>query len=811
MSCPMIEHVSSNPPMITCHAEGMVVQTEWTNSASNIKANINGNWEPLLTAARRCAFGIVEHPEGVVISVRFAPCLRKKDGLYTFELAADKETKISCPSLLAADIKSTDFPKAPLQQSEKPSGWMTPFSTPYPSLSPRSGQTGSQIPNFPQSQDLPSKPNQVPKGFDPSFFYSYFYPYSGSPETTHTKPLHILTPTNPANTQNAGADFHFPINQLPAFLPMWPPVTKSPPPKHEVDQYQFHLSPKLPLKTAEPPSSYPKGQEQGHPDQFSDTQTSPQTLSYPLYLEKLPEKPGKLHTLVSEKPQPEENLPLNLICTQQISASKLAGASQGQVSQPFYLLCTQLKLALNTASQQPHHKIPQGQEYHTFFLSCTQDTQASKPMSQPLYTESGQMYQSLYLLCTLLRQSSQPTGVTWPPQHEALQTYRYRAFFPYYVQLQPTSKPDVTQPPQPRTPQGQVYQQFSFYTQSKPTPKPAEPQQPATPQGQSFQQFFQFFTQPQPTLKPADITQPPLPNASPSQVYKHLLDYFYQLKQAHKPAVTPPPNPATPQGQAYQSLLDYLIQQNQTPKPDIQSPQPATPEDQIYQPIFHFHTPLKQTPKSAVTLPPLPATLQGQAHLPLLHYFSLKPTQKSNVTPPPKPATPQGQAYQPLLDYFTQLKSTSKPAVTQPLQPSTPRSQAYQHSFRFPTKSKLTSIPTVSEPSDLDIPQGPVNQPFSHLRKPELQLISKPSDPLPEPSHSQMYQLLHPYQLHTHPKPVKEPTLVPQPSQPAVLQGEAHQMCLYDQLLTESQIAKMPTDIILGKVLKDQRQWSKGN
>lgn len=39
---------------------------------------VNGKWEPLLTAAQRCAFGIVEHPEGVVISARFAPCLRKK-------------------------------------------------------------------------------------------------------------------------------------------------------------------------------------------------------------------------------------------------------------------------------------------------------------------------------------------------------------------------------------------------------------------------------------------------------------------------------------------------------------------------------------------------------------------------------------------------------------------------------------------------------------------------------------------------------------------------------------------------------------
>ncbi|MEQ2298021.1 hypothetical protein AMECASPLE_000880 [Ameca splendens] len=93
LSCPLMGHVPQNPPMVTCHAEGMVVKTDWPASASKIKANVNGNWESLLTAAHRCIFGIVEHPDGVVISVRYAPCLMKKDGMYTLELAADVETK----------------------------------------------------------------------------------------------------------------------------------------------------------------------------------------------------------------------------------------------------------------------------------------------------------------------------------------------------------------------------------------------------------------------------------------------------------------------------------------------------------------------------------------------------------------------------------------------------------------------------------------------------------------------------------------------------------------------------------------------
>lgn len=39
---------------------------------------VNGNWEPLMKASTRCGFGVVVHPEGVVVSVHYAPCLEKK-------------------------------------------------------------------------------------------------------------------------------------------------------------------------------------------------------------------------------------------------------------------------------------------------------------------------------------------------------------------------------------------------------------------------------------------------------------------------------------------------------------------------------------------------------------------------------------------------------------------------------------------------------------------------------------------------------------------------------------------------------------
>lgn len=39
---------------------------------------VNSNWEPLMRASHKCGFSVVVHPEGVVISVRYAPCLEKK-------------------------------------------------------------------------------------------------------------------------------------------------------------------------------------------------------------------------------------------------------------------------------------------------------------------------------------------------------------------------------------------------------------------------------------------------------------------------------------------------------------------------------------------------------------------------------------------------------------------------------------------------------------------------------------------------------------------------------------------------------------
>ncbi|XP_019733264.1 uncharacterized protein LOC109520470 [Hippocampus comes] len=109
MSCP-VTRPSSSPPMVTCHTEGMIVKTEWRVPLSRIKINVNGKWELINSVLHKCGIGVVDHGEGVVLSVNYGACVEKKDGMYTFELAGEGTTKISCPSMAPGLSEPTTSP-----------------------------------------------------------------------------------------------------------------------------------------------------------------------------------------------------------------------------------------------------------------------------------------------------------------------------------------------------------------------------------------------------------------------------------------------------------------------------------------------------------------------------------------------------------------------------------------------------------------------------------------------------------------------------------------------------------------------------
>ncbi|XP_054594668.1 uncharacterized protein [Nothobranchius furzeri] len=797
MSCPLFEYQTPNPPMVTCHTEGMVVKTEWTSAASDIKAKVNGKWEPLLVAAQRCSFGLVEHPEGLVISVRYQPCLGKQDGLYTLELATDGETKISCPSLLAAQLEPTEsLAKDSTLQSEKPNPVL--FSPP--------DQNGFQVPRSPKNSGISSQQNWVPKEADQfpyTFFSSLMYPRLTFQEATPTKQPALPTPTQSASTQATGENFnYFPFyeSHLTRISPTWSPVSKSPPAKNEdpLLSYPFSLPPRFSSKPEQPPSG-PMSREPQPPNLFYYPQVPPQAYFYPLYLEKLPEDHGQLDPAVSGEPQGED-LPFHLICTQEKPASKPTGASQQQAHQPLYLGCIQLKPAPEqTASQRLFPET-----LRQSFLICNRQTASKSTVSQSSNSESfqDQVYLPFYLMCTQWNQPLQFSSATQPGQSEVSQSHLYQAFFPFYTQLPLGDKPaGVTGPPQPLTRQSQDYQTvFPIYTQPTSTQKPAltQPPQPMAPQSLFYQQVFPFYTQPKPDPKPAHANQPPQPASPSNNVYQPVLPFYNQPNPTGKPAeVTLAPQPTTRPSKEYQLFFPFYTKPKSDPKPAVtQPPPPATPEGQVYEPFPDIYAQLKPLSKPFSTQPTLTGSYLRGANQPFIPFYSQQGTTPADN----QPSTPQGQVYQPFFNFYTLPEPTPKPTVTWPTWLPAPESQLNQQIFSSFSKPNPALKPAASQPSQPEVTQGPAYQQFYNMKKPEQP--SKPSEPQQNKvTPSQTHQPLYPNQPYLEPKPAPGSTAVPRLLQSDTLPGQAHQqMCLYTQPLTESQLANMPTKTIQGKV-----------
>ncbi|XP_056912809.1 proline-rich protein 36-like [Takifugu flavidus] len=153
MLCPQVRPCLSNPPMVACYAEGMVVKMDWP--LSDIKVNVSGDWERLMTASQRCGFGIVEHSEGVVVSVDYRFCLQKKDGMYKLELFGDGKSIISCPLMSEGQPEWTgEIFSLPEQKPGTPQGpgypMVYPTYPPWPEPKPAVQKPGTpQGPGYP--------------------------------------------------------------------------------------------------------------------------------------------------------------------------------------------------------------------------------------------------------------------------------------------------------------------------------------------------------------------------------------------------------------------------------------------------------------------------------------------------------------------------------------------------------------------------------------------------------------------------------------------------------------------------------------
>ncbi|XP_030607397.1 titin-like [Archocentrus centrarchus] len=424
MTCPLMSPLSLNPPVVTCNTEGMLIKTEWTLPVSNIKVKLNGNWQPLSTASNRCGFSTVEHPEGVVISARYTPCMEKKDGLYTLEVAGDGETAISCPSEVPAQPEYTENPaKNPEWQSETPSEGVYPPSflrDPHQALKPAKVEA-PQLPGLPQNSNIP---NKEPEGPDHPFYPTFFYPYSANPVNTPAVPA--VNPRRASSSVIQTAK----DKRWQNFFPFYsqPPAPKTvptqPPTKPPGTEFEEHMLPSLFQKPVFPPASQPESVEKKPLHQFS---FFPQiNEAHPAY-QKLPEKP--------EAPQPE---------------------AQVQVSHPLFFYPQlkpeiQLDTKPSTVPQPPQPEAPPYQLQQQMYL-CPESQMAMDPNAAlALGTET--LLEEVYKLCqpsekttgtndetdAIEKQSTQP-----PHRHPQGQMDHLSNQLYYPQQLQPVTFPSTT-------------------------------------------------------------------------------------------------------------------------------------------------------------------------------------------------------------------------------------------------------------------------------------------------------------------------------------------------------------------------------
>ncbi|XP_042285497.1 titin-like isoform X2 [Thunnus maccoyii] len=854
MSCPLMRQSSPNPPMVTCHAEGMVVKMEWATSVDKIKVKLYGSWEPLMRESPRCGFSVVVHPEGVVISVRYAPCVEKKDGMYTIELAGDGETKISCPALSPAQPGPTKSPiKGPQQQTEIPGKGVYPSNQSHNLPSTRApDQTLKnpvqtvvpQVPGIPQNPEVPNqKQNQGPKDVVqpqlPYFYPNFFYPQPANPENRPTVQPNPTPVTKKKESQQT----------IPAKLPVTPEGQV--PQLISLPFYPWPAKPEVPVKETPvlPRATQPPNSQVEQP-----------FYPYPFYVMPNPDVAPAHRTEL--KPTP--------------TSPPVTQTTQGQRKQPFYPL--------------PFYPQP---------------AKPDNPPTQPPVTKHFLPYPS-----------NPPSGPTQKPveppasQSEAPQGQVHQTSYPYPLYpvpvpenqpaTKPTTAPEPPKPPQPEDPQGQVHQPlypYPFYPvpvpenqpATKPTaaPEPPKPPQPEAPQGQVHQTSYPypFYPVPVPENQPAskptaapEPPKPPQPEAPQGQVHQPLYPYpFYPVpvpenQPATKPTAAPeppkPPQPEAPQGQVHQPLYPYPfypvpVPENQpatkpaaAPEPP-KPPQPEAPQGQVHQtsypyPFYPVPVPENQ-PASKPTAapeppkPPQPEAPQGQVHQPLYPYPfypvpvpenqpATKPAAAPEPPKPPQPEAPQGQVHQtsypypfypvPVPENQPASKPTAAPEPPKPPQPEAPQGQVHQPLYPYPfypvpvpenqPATKPTAAPEPPKPPQPEAPQGQVHQtsypyPFYPVPEPENQPATKPTaapeppkPPQPEAPQGQVHQTSYPYPFYPVPvpenQPATKPTAAPEPPkppQPEAPQGQVHQTSypypFYPVPVPENQPASKPT------------------
>ncbi|XP_034411727.1 protein piccolo-like [Cyclopterus lumpus] len=814
MSCPLMRRSSPNPPMVACHAQGMVVKMGWTVSIAQIKVNLFGNWEPLMKASTRCGFSVVVHPEGVVISVSYAPCLEKKDEMYTLELTGEGETLISCPSLSPGQTEHTRPTDGLKPQTETPRKGVYP-STPF-LINPTQSAT-PQVTAFIEEPSAKPPVTQQPTGQD-ALFYPYPF-YVKPPNPNRVPPAHTPELETP---ENLSPTLLVPKNQE----PLHPEA-----PRGHVKQH-LYLFPFYPQPEPEKPTAAPE------PSQPEATlgQVEQPLYPFPFYPRPEPEKP----TAASRPPQPEatrgkveQPLYPYLFNPQPEPKEPTAAsrppqpeATRGQVEQPLYPFPFYPRPEPEkptAASRPPQPEATLGKVEQPFYPylfypqpEAEKPTAASRP-SQPEATR-GQVEQPLYPFPFYTTpEPEKPTAASRPPQPEATRGQVEQPLypFPFYPRPEPEKPTAASRPSQPEATRGQVEQPlypFPFYTTPEPEKPTAasRPPQPEATRGNVEQPFYPYLFYPQPEPeKPTAASRPPQPEATLGQVEQPLYPFpFYPRPEPEKPtAASRPSQPEATRGQVEQPLYPfpfYTTPEPEKPTAASRPPQPEATLGQVEQPLYPFPFYPQPEPEkpTAASRPPQPEATRGnveQPFYPYLFYPQPEPEKPTAASRPPQPEATRGQVEQPLYPFpFYPRPEPEKPtAAPRPPQPEATRGQVEQPLYPFPfyttpEPEKPTAAPRPPQP---EATRGQVEQPFyPYLLYPQPEAekptaASRPSQP--EATRGQVEQPLYPFPFYTTPEPEK-PTAAPRPPQPEATQGQVEQG-LYPYLFYPQPKPEKPT------------------
>ncbi|XP_022533493.2 uncharacterized protein C6orf132 homolog [Astyanax mexicanus] len=254
LSCPLL-NLAPSLPSVSCYPNGMIVKTQNVAPVEDLRVKVENQWQLLLDASPKCGYSIVSHPDGMVISAPYKPCMEEKNEMYSLHMAAKTEFSLFCPSLVpglplnlssphppnlsdsvdgsTVDVVPTDASPEPTQ---RPTGWQW-FGRPHQgyrpdTFKPKPSPTPSSWRGpWPTSVPSAATPQNVPGVHYPQFPETWYPPYPPYPRLTPTpappvlprkpKPVQDVAPTSeprpafPDPSSEQLGDFGYPPPEVP--------------------------------------------------------------------------------------------------------------------------------------------------------------------------------------------------------------------------------------------------------------------------------------------------------------------------------------------------------------------------------------------------------------------------------------------------------------------------------------------------------------------------------------------------------------------------------------------------------------------